>query len=77
MSIINSAVLTHLNPSKFISFIHTEIFVIFEVLGFQCNYGLAHPQTGSQELCWSRMFFSSYDSQKYFVKMSFALGFTQ
>ena len=48
MSIINSAVLTHLNPSEFISFIHTEIFVIFEVLDFQCNYGLAHPQTGSQ-----------------------------
>lgn len=49
MSIINSAVLTHLNPSEFISFIHMEIFVIFEVSDFQCNYGLAHPQTGSQE----------------------------
>lgn len=49
MSIINSAVLTHLNPSEFISFIRTEIFVIFEVSVFQCNYGLAHPQTGSQE----------------------------
>lgn len=49
MNIINSSVLTHLNPNEFISFIHMEIFVIFEVLVFQCNYGLVHPQTGSQE----------------------------